>query len=141
MTVQLSATFTGAKLVRQGLQSVRRAIPRIGRKGIYDTFMKVRKILRRYPPQPSGSKYVRTYKLKRGWKVVRAGDRGYRLINRARFRGRGYAKWVVGNARGEMQARVNVHWPIMAWVVEKELTKLPPRVAAQIKRVSKGVGF
>lgn len=48
-----------------------------------------------YPPKPAGSKYVRTYKLKRGWRVllVRQGRDRVDFVVENDVR---YAPWVVG---------------------------------------------
>ena len=130
----------GAEVYRQGLERLRRQIPRISRQRIYKTLQKIVRIMKVYPAPPEGSTYVRTYKLRRNWRIINAGSKAYRMINRARFRGREYGKWVVGNARGEMQAEIHQgRWKLFAHVVEQEVSKMPKAVEAALKRVSKGL--
>ena len=94
---------------------------------------------RRYPAKPAGSRYVRTYKLKRGWRIKRSAKRGFRIINNAGSRSGGaYAGWVVG-AR---QARVHQGrwWTIME-VMKERLPDLRKRLGKRITTLARTLGL
>lgn len=131
---QLTFRVKGAKIVRSGLQDLAADIPRIGRRQIRNTMDRIVKVMKVYPPAPPGSTYERTFKLKRGWKVVPIGLEGYRIENRARFRGRGYTKYVVGLASGLGQAWMHVgRWMLFRNVVDAEGARLPRDIARHIR--------
>lgn len=131
---QLTFKVKGAKLVRKSLQDLGREVPRIGRLQIRRTLDRIVKIMRVYPPRPSGSTYIRTGRLGRSWKIETAGPSGYRIKNEARFRNRRYSKYVVGSASGEGQAWMHVgRWPLFRSVVDSEGAKLPSEIARHIK--------
>ena len=124
----------GAKIVRQGLQDLAVAVPKIGRRQVRNTLERIKKIMKVYPPERSGQLYTRTFKLKRGWKIQTAGPTGYTISNRARFRGRSYVKYVVGSATGTMQAWMHKgRWPLFRNVVDAEGAKLPFEIARHIR--------
>lgn len=134
--VQLTFRAKDAKIVRQGLENLDKATPKVGRKQIRDTLNKVVKRMKVYPPKPPGSTYERTFKLKRNWKIKRLGNTGYRIINRARYKGKGYTKYVVGGARGDGQAWMHEgRWMIFRDVVDEEFEKLPDAVDKSIRRI------
>ncbi len=123
-----------AKIVRQGLQDLAADIPKIGRREVRNTLERILRVMKIYPPERAGQTYVRTFKLKRGWKIQGAGATGYKLINRARFKGRSYVKFVVGDSTGAGQAWMHKgRWPIFANVVDKEVRKLPIEVHRALK--------
>ena len=124
----------GAKIVRQGLQDLAVAVPKIGRRQVRNTLERIKKIMKVYPPERSGQLYARTFKLKRGWKIQTAGPTGYTISNRARFRGRSYVKYVVGSATGTGQAWMHKgRWPLFRNVVDAEGAKLPFEIAKHIR--------
>lgn len=130
---QLTFRVRGAKITRRGLEDLGAEIPRIGRSRIRKTLDRIVKIMRIEPPPPAGSTYIRTGKLKRGWKIERLGAIGYKILNRARFRGRAYVKYVVGSATGEKQAWMHRgRWKLFRNVVDAEGAKLPREVAKHI---------
>ena len=124
----------GAKIVRQGLQDLAVAVPKIGRRQVRNTLERIKKIMKVYPSPRPGQTYTRTFKLKRGWKIQTAGPTGYTISNRARFRGRSYVKYVVGSATGTMQAWMHKgRWPLFRNVVDAEGAKLPFEIARHIR--------
>ena len=84
-----------------------------------------------YPPARN---YVRTYKLKRGWKAQFLKGMGkWTLINLAIQRGRHYAQWVVGDGRGKRQAGIHrAYW----WIAREEIEKQAPKLT---KMLTKGL--
>lgn len=60
--------------------------------------------LTRYPAPPPGSRYTRTFALKRGWERATpiTGGQGFELINPVP-----YARWVQGDGSGGGQARAH----------------------------------
>ena len=87
-------------------------------------------------------RYKRTFKLKRGWRVMRKGPTGYTILNHASFRGRGYTKYVVGDAKGSQQAYMHAgRWKILRWEVEAEFEKQPKAIADNIHFFVRRNGF
>ncbi len=123
----------GAKIVRKGLQDLAAEVPKIGRQQVRNTLERIKRVMGIYPPERPGQDYVRTFKLRRGWKIESAGPSGYKISNRARFRGRSYVKYVVGTAAGTMQAWMHKgRWPLFRNVVDAEGAKLPFEIARHI---------
>lgn len=60
--------------------------------------------LTKYPAPPAGSRYMRTFALKRGWERATpiTGGKGFELINPVE-----YVKWVQGDNGGGGQARAH----------------------------------
>ena len=141
--IQITMTVgPGAQIARQGLERLRRQVPVIGRQRIYATGLRIIKRLQKYPPPPAGSRYERTFTLRRKWRLIRVGDRGYRVTNTAYRRGRYYSKWVVGNARGQMQAAIHQgRWPLFAQVTEAEIARMPRACDEHLQRVTRGLGL
>ena len=132
----------GAKIVRSGLQDLAADIPRIGRRQIRITMDRIVKVMKIYPPVPPGSTYERSFRLKRGWKIIPIGADGYRIENRARFRGRAYTKYVIGMASGLGQAWMHVgRWKLFRNVVDAEGSKLPRDIAKHIRIAARKKGF
>lgn len=122
------------KIVRSGLENLRADLPRIGRMSIFEAMRTVVGRMKDEPPEIPGQRYVRTGKLSRNWKILRKGDTGYTIINRASFKGRTYARWVVGDFAGERQARVHQgRWKVLRVEVETEMAKLPAVAAKSVR--------
>lgn len=130
MGLSVNVRWENARLVRKGLEDLRRELPRIARARIYEFLRQVYKRMRRYPGKPPGSTYVRTYKLKKAWRIRRAGNMAYVISNRASFKGRVYSTYVHGDDAGTGQARVHRgRWPILLNEMLDRLEKLPKAVA------------
>jgi hypothetical protein len=122
---RIYVTVVNGELVRQGLQDLQAAIPKIGRNVIYEKMNVIAQSMRKYPPPPAGSRYVRTYRLRESVKVLRL-DNGHAVNIDPVRRGRHYGKYVVGNAKGEEQAWMHVgRWHLFANVVQYHLRRLP----------------
>lgn len=140
--MRLTFDIKDAKIVRRGLQDLQKETPEIGRLQIRRTVDRIVKIMRVYPPPPRNSTYQRTGRLGRSWKILRLGDTGYRIENNARFRGRRYTVYVVGDAYGQRQADVHKNrWNIFRDIVDQEFEKLPDLVDQHIHRVVRRRGW
>jgi len=83
--------------------------------------------LRTYPPPPMGSKYVRTFNLKRNWQYAVLSPTSAEIGNAAI-----YAGWV----QGVEQAAVHVgRWPMAVTVAEKHLEAFIDRLAKKVERI------
>jgi len=137
---QLSLYFTGAELVRQGLQDLAAEIPQIGRLQIYRTEQAIVKRVK-YPPPPELPSYQRTYRLYRGWTITpkSTGFAGYTIRNNTP-----YTKYVVGNAYGLEQAWMHARpgrWPLLRDVSDEEIAKLPKEIDDNISQVARTNGL
>jgi hypothetical protein len=131
-----------ARIVRRGLQNLRTAIPKIGRSTVHDALRRIVRRMQEYPAPPSGSTYVRTFKLKRGWRIRAAGPTGWTVLNRATFRGVRYAKYVIGSAKGEKQAAIHKgRWKLFSEVANEEIRKLPKTIIRHMKRSGRPLRF
>lgn len=109
------------------------------------TLQTSRRILKIYPPKLPRQRYQRTGRLGRSWVITPAGRGKWTLSNNARSprppRKR-YAQWVVGNAKGEQQARIHRgRWPIARRVVLQEKAKAVKRLSRAIRTVAARVGL
>ena len=139
---QLTFKVKGARITRRGLEDLGAAIPKIGRSRIRAMLDRVVKFMKVEPAERPGQTYIRTGRLSRGWKIQRIGAIGYKILNQAAFRGRRYAKYVVGSATGEKQARIHRgRWPLFRNVVDAEGAKLPRDVAKHIKLKARKLRF
>ena len=116
-----------AKVVRIGLQKLSKDLPQIGRLPIFRTAQAIVRIMKKYPSQPSGSVYERTYTFRKSW-IIKRTKQGYFIsANPVSPYGILYGPFVVGDEQGRGQARVfKGRWPIFKTVAEKEASKLPP---------------
>lgn len=147
MTTTVSVQVKGAQLVRSGLQSLNREIPRIGARQIYGAMQRAQKRITTYPPPIPGSRYRRTGIYGRAWRIRRnpSGARrtaGYSLIGQARQRGRDYTRYVGGDAYGQRQASVHRgRWPVASDVLAEEVEKLPPEIERHISIAARRRGL
>lgn len=129
---QISITVHNGEFVRKGLENLRSDVPRIARSRMWETVQNIIRLMKIYPPQPAGSKYVRTFTLRRSWKGSAVGALAYKIEADPVQRGRHYGKYVVGNAYGQEQAAQNSHWQLFRGVVEKQTAKLPKSIQNDI---------
>lgn len=134
---QISIT-ANAPIVRQGLENLDKEIPDIGRRRIYNTMLKIKARLRKYPPAPQNSTYVRTFRLRDAVEIVRA-DTGYKIqVDPVSPRGVRYGKYPLGSAYGTDQAWMHVgRWPLLRDVVDEELEMLPDEIEQEIEIVAR----
>jgi hypothetical protein len=130
---QISFDIKGARLVSKSLHDLRRELPRIARGRIFDALKRIVNRFKKYPPRRTGQRYVRTFKLKRGFRIKRKGKVGYTVANVAKFRGRSYPKYVIGDAAGDRQAWMHVgRWRVLREEMENELEKMPKAIASRV---------
>jgi hypothetical protein len=148
---QLTLKVVGADIVRKGLEDLKAEVPKVSRRRIYNTMLKMRTRLRkpgkaiRYPVKWDSDKQRRAFfatngfgrgipanrtgRYPAGWNVERAGDVGYKMINNVP-----YAKHVGGSAFGTDQSRIHGgRWPLLRDVFDQEAKKLPKEIEDDIK--------
>lgn len=158
MPVQLTVKTRGAEIVRAGLEDLSKEVPRISRRRIYNTMLKVRSRLRAPAPKPSypirwdserqrrkvlallrqrgDLPYTRKGRYEKGWHIART-PTGYRLENPVL-----YSRYVGGAADGSGQS--NIHrgrWPLFQQIVEEEIQTLPPDIEQHIGYYARSRGF
>lgn len=130
---QITITVHNGEVVRRGLENLRADVPRISRLRIYEHMQNIIRRMKIYPPAPPASSYVRTYTLRRSWKLSQAGALGYRIEADPVQRGRHYGKYVVGNAYGQEQAWMHKgRWNLFRKVADEEIKKMPKSIQDDI---------
>lgn len=155
---QLTIRVDG-RLVRTGLQNLDAEIPQIGRLQIYRTAMNIRKGMQVRGPRPGypiqwdsvkqqkaffaskgfggGIPHARTDFYIKSWRVERAGDIGYRLVNDSPG-----AKYIGGDAYGQGQSKIHRgRWPLFRDESDKEIQELPGNIAKEILVVARRNGL
>jgi hypothetical protein len=139
--MQITIQVKNAQLVQKGLANIRAEIPRISTETIYKAAQAIVKQMKIYPPAPSGSRYVRTYRLRDSWKINRS-ITGYTVSGNPIARGRAYGRYVVGDFAGGGQAWMHVgRWLLFRDVAEHEVSLLPPMVEEKIRFQVKQAGL
>jgi hypothetical protein len=137
---RLSVTVRG-DLVRQGLEDFSAELPRIGKRRIRTIMNRIVRREQAYPAERPGQTYVRTGRLFSHWEI-KGIDAGYMIENRAAFRGREYAGYVVGDAYGTGQAWMHKgRWETLRDVSEDELKALSEEIEDEIVMVARRVGL
>lgn len=149
---------TDARLVRQGLESLRREMPRIGRARMYYALQRAVHRLKQPGKKPTypirwdsirqrkaffatdgfggGIPHRRTGAYQKGYRI-RALPQGHEVINTVPG-----AQFVGGTARGTRQSRIHQgRWPLLRNEVDKELSKLPNAVIDHLKVVARQKGL
>lgn len=137
----LTIRVVNAKLVQKNLQDLHAEIPRISQDHITKAADRIVKQMRRYPPARPGSKYIRTYRLRDSWKVVKS-SKGATIKGDPINRGTHYGTFVVGDAEGEGQAWMHVGtWLLFRDVADYEMTRLPDAVERSIRFYAQSKGL
>ena len=156
----LSLELKNAKFVRQGLEKLRRNIPLVGRKRIYDALVEIRRIMKEpgdpvtYPIKWDSTKQrkaffasngfgkgiptVRTGKYQRAWTIHKVGNVGYDLGNPL-----AHAKYIGGTLRSERR-QSKIHrgrWNVLRFAVMGVLGKVPKKVYEVLKLTARQAGF
>ena len=154
---QLSITVKG-ELVRKGLEDLTDEVPKVGRRQIYDTMVRIRQRMRkpgqspRYPIKWDSEKQRRAFfasdgfgrgiptsrtgAYPAGWNIAKL-ENGYQLINTVK-----YTKYVGGDAYGRLHSGIHRgRWPVLRDVVDEETEHLPEQVEQQLKIVARREGF
>lgn len=148
-----------AKLVQQKLERLRRKIPLISKKRLYDAAVKIRSLMKQSGSKPSypiqwdtarqriayfasngfggGIPSKRTNDYIKGWKVVPT-ETGYDVGNPL-----AHAKYIGGTFRStNRQSKIHRgRWPLVKIVAEKVLGKLPKAVRDSITQTARQEGF
>ena len=131
----LDATITvseNASLIRMGLQNLDQEAPQIGRLQLYTQSMNVVRLMKSYPEERAGQKYIRTFLFQQSWLIMRM-DNGYEIINDAARDGKEYGGYVVGDAVGQGQAWMHVgRWQQFAEVLNAMVSQLPAAVEKDV---------
>ena len=138
---QITINVVGADLVAGKLGRVKSAVPRVSDQQILGVVTRASRVLKKYPPKPSLSRYVRTYTLKNSVTIMKRA-KGYALKVDPVRKGKHYGRHVVGGAEETSgvngQAYMHVgRWLLFRDVVNLELTKLPNYVDDHLKLVIK----
>jgi hypothetical protein len=156
---KLTLKIEGAEIVRKGLENLSAEVPKVSRRRIYNTMLKIRTRMRQpgkainYPVKWDSEKQRRAFfatngfgrgipsrrtnRYTSGWNIQQAGAVGYRIENNAP-----YSKYVGGTAYSTSQS--NIHqgrWPILRDVFDEEVKKLPAEIEEEIKVVSRRGGL
>jgi len=156
---KLTLKLEGAEIVRKGLENLAAETPKVSRRRIYNTFLKIRTRMRQpgkainYPVKWDSEKQRRAFfatngfgrgipsrrtdRYRLGWNIQQAGAIGYRLENNAP-----YSKYLGGTAFGPGQS--NIHqgrWPILRDVFDEEIKKLPAEIEGDIKVAARRGGL
>jgi len=146
------------KIVRQGLERLRRKLPLIGRQRLYDTARLMVKDLSpdnaplpTYPINWDSLMQARMFMITGGfgegiphvrsgrrtkWKVVPV-ENGYRLVN-----SNPRAVHIYGNAYGLGQSNIHAgRWPLFRDVMDARLSRLPQKVEDAITMVARRDGI
>lgn len=144
--IQIALITRNATIVRSGLEQLRRRIPAISRKRIYDALMRAKAKVTAYPAQRPGQTYRRTGRYRRGWKVQElvgttdSGYGGYTLKGEAISPGgRNYTVYVGGDEEGKGQAWMHKgRWIVARGAVLQEAEGLPRSIQDSIGVVARG---
>lgn len=142
---------TNAKIVRMGLERLRKRLPDIGRMRLYKAALEIQRRMKeegkpiKYPVRWDSKKQRRAFfatdgfgggipshrtgKYIRGWKVVKV-EKGYRIENQAKGRnGQPYSRYLAGGPRGGRQSRIHQgRWNKLTEVTRIVIRKLPKLV-------------
>ena len=139
---QISLQIAEAVKHARTLAELAKLVPDIAGAEVRAGLERVIRVMQVYPPERPGQRYVRTYKLKRNFRIVQKSKSTLGIINRARFKGRAYAKYPIGDARGESQAWMHVgRWRVLRTEMEAELEKLPPKIRSRVHFFVRSKGF
>ena len=159
--VQLSVQVRNGKLVEKRFQDLTAEIPKVGRQQIRVVMERIKRRMQEYPPEPEGQsvaeshpilgtvyrpgrgRYVRTGLLGHSWSIEENEKQsGYTIKNNASRKGHYYAKYVVGNARGDGQAWMHVdRWQLLRDVTEEEVQRLPEDIGRGVAMIARKRGF
>ena len=88
---------------------------------------------KKYPPKRPGQKYIRTGRLGRSWSSRGTGNLEVTIRNRAAFKGRFYAPYVVGDNQSWMH--VGRWWIGRESIIEEGIPKLEEMLNDEAERI------
>lgn len=133
--------------MRLGLRRFAQAMPGVGRRVLKGAITRARNRARKYPPELPNQRYRRTGRYGRSFQIEArpqsaAAAFGYTISNDASYRGRGYAKYVGGDAEGGQQARIHAgRWLTIRAAVEDELRAILDEIRAGLSEVLRREGI
>lgn len=155
---------SNARIVVKSLERLRKAIPEISRKRLYDAAVEVRAEMKEPGADPiypihwdsdkqrrayfatdgfgAGIPYKRKGTYEKNWKVVPIGGsnptaQGYDVVNDLP-----QARYIAGTSRGAKQS--NIHkgrWNVFREVFDRVVAKLPKTVQRSVATVARQIGF
>lgn len=131
----VTVTIENGELVRQGLQNLSRAYPRIGRLQLYRTSLAVFRRLGVYPIKLPGQVYKRTYTARSARSVEKVKN-GYLVrFDPVDRRGTHYGGYLRGSPLdASTQAKYHrSRWVPYAIILNEEVAKLPKEVVEALK--------
>lgn len=137
--VKLKSRVTAATRTKLGkyVKGVNKAIEKLTLEALDEATDGVIKTMQKYPKKLPKQKYVRTFVLKRSWKKTKTNTtrKGFIISNNAARKGRKYARYVVGDAKGNWQNQKyhKGRWKLFKDVLEKAVLKLKKRISDKIK--------
>lgn len=138
--LQLKSSVTTATRNKLGqyVKGVNTGIEKATLEAMDETSDDVIKTMQKYPKKLPKQKYVRTFTLKNSWKKSKsaaATRKGFVITNDATLKGRKYARYVVGDAKGNWQNQKyhKGRWKLFKDVLEKAVLKLKKRINEKIK--------
>ena len=154
---QLSIKVKG-ELVRKGLQDFSAEVPKVGRRQIYNTLIRIQRRMSKSGKRPTypikwdsdkqrkaffasdgfgrGIPSVRTFKYEDAWKVTPS-QNGYVLENAS-----GYAQYLSGDAYGQVHSGIHKgRYENLRDVVDDETKKLPDDVEKELVIVARRKGL
>ncbi len=126
---------------RRALRDLKKYIKDGARVRLLETAALIVRRMEIYPPPLPKSRYVRTYRFKKDWRIAE-GPNSVMVANMVRNRrNKPYAGWVVGNSEGEMQAKVHQgRWPVFRTVADAAIQRLPVAVIKDLQLIVKQPG-
>lgn len=137
--LQLKSSVTTATRNKLGryVKGVNTAIEKLMLESLDEASDGVIKTMQRYPKKLPNQKYVRTFVLKNSWKKTKSGTtrKGFVITNNAARKGKKYARYVVGDAKGNWQNQKyhKGRWKLFKDVLEKAVLKLKKTINEKIK--------
>jgi len=150
---------SNTKLVRNGLENLRKKIPEISRLRLYKVGVEVRHRLKEkgkkptYPIQWDSEKQrkkffatdgfgkgiptKRTNEYVKAWTVRKVGEVGYEIVNE-----KPYAQYVGGGPAGKKQSKIHRgRWKVFRDVFDNVIKGLPKRVVDNLRTTARYIGF
>jgi len=131
----------GFNRVENKLRALAANMPEVCQGVIYRWAQNTRVVLKetKYPPKRVGQKYRRTGRLANSWRAVRLTN-GATILNQASFKGREYARFVVGDAKGVGQAWMHKgRWWKARDIIDEQLPAMRAELKAELlKEYDKG---
>lgn len=124
----------GYNRIENKLRRMAAQLPGISQRVIYKWAQGTRGVLKStpYPPKRPNQRYKRTGTLANSWRAVRLPD-GATITNTAKQRGRGYARYVIGDTKGDGQAWMHAgRWWKARSIIDEAIPEMRAELAKEI---------